>query len=78
MEVLKMNEQEFQRTELLIQETNALLKEIKTLNENIDRKDNIIAGLYEIIVSTKDIELMKRLQTVMLDANFGDKVKEEV
>jgi hypothetical protein len=75
MEVLKMNEQEFQRTELLIQETNALLKEIKTLNENIDRKDNIIAGLYEIIVNTKDIELMKQLQTVTLEANFGDKVK---
>jgi hypothetical protein len=75
MEELKMNEQESKRTELLIQETNVLLTEIKTLNENIDRKDNIIMGLYEIITSTKDIGLMKRLQTVMLEANFGDKSK---
>jgi hypothetical protein len=44
--------------------------EIDILNENIERKNNIIAGLYEIIVSTNDINLIAKAGIVMQKANF--------
>lgn len=59
----------------MIQEQQNLQKEIDTLNENIQRKDEIIIGLYEIITNTKDIELIKQTEVIMLKANFGDKIK---
>ena len=47
--------------------------EIDTLNENIERKNNIIAGLYEIIVGTNDIDLIANAGIVMQKANFESK-----
>jgi hypothetical protein len=60
---------------LLLQEQQSLQKEIETLNENIKRKDEIISGFYEIIMNTKDIELIKQAELVMAKANFGNKIK---
>jgi hypothetical protein len=45
------------------------------LNENIERKDEIICGLSEIIMNTDNEEFIKLMESVMIKANFGDKVK---
>lgn len=53
----------------------AMQKEIDTLNENIKRKDEVIADLYEIIFSTKDMDLMRKTKDIVVKANFGDMFK---
>jgi predicted RNase H-like nuclease (RuvC/YqgF family) len=54
----------------MIDELKALENEIETLNKNIERKNNIIAGLYSIIVSTNHINLIAEAGKIMQEANF--------
>jgi hypothetical protein len=69
-----MNEKElYDRINLLSEEALTLKKEIDTLNENVARKDNVLLGLYSIIVDTKDVTLVKQAEEVMLNANFDKK-----
>jgi hypothetical protein len=69
-----MNEKElYDRINLLSEEALTLKKEIDTLNENVARKDNVLLGLYSIIVDTKDVTLVKQAEEVMLNANFDMK-----
>jgi hypothetical protein len=76
MEELNMDEKELlKRIDLMINEEISLRKEIDILNENIERKDEIICGLSEIIMNTDNEEFIKLMETVMVKANFGDKVK---
>jgi hypothetical protein len=70
-----MNENElYNRINLLSDEALSLKKENDTLNDNIVRKDNIIAGLYAIILNTKDIALIKQVEEVMINTNFDNKI----
>jgi hypothetical protein len=74
-EEFKMDEKELlKRIDLMINEEIALRKEINILNENIERKDEIICGLSEIIMNTDNEEFIKLMESVMIKANFGDKV----
>jgi hypothetical protein len=59
------------RIDLMINEETALRKVIDILNENIERKDEIICGLSEIIMNTDNEEFIKLMESVMIKANFG-------
>lgn len=74
---MELNELEIMKKNiiLMIQEQKALQNEIDTLNKNIQRKDEIVTGFYEIIMNTKNIELSKQAELIILKANFGDKTK---
>jgi uncharacterized protein YjgD (DUF1641 family) len=65
-----MDEKELlQRMDLMVQEELSLQKEIDTLNKNIDRKNEIIFYLIELIIDTENEELIKKMQTLMAKAN---------
>jgi hypothetical protein len=57
------------RIDLMAQEQLSMQKEIDTLNKNIERKDEILFGLSEIIINTENIELIKKMEIVMAKAN---------
>jgi hypothetical protein len=67
-----MDEKELlKKIDLMINEEISLRKEIDILNENIERKDEIICGLSEIIMNTDNEEFIKLMESVMIKANFG-------
>jgi DNA-binding phage protein len=65
-----MDEKELlNKMDLMVQEELSLQKEIDTLNKNIDRKNEIIFYLIELIIDTENEELIKKMQTLMAKAN---------
>jgi len=52
---------------LNIEEINSLNKEIDTLKNDINRKANVIVGLYNVILKTGDINLIAEAGVSMRD-----------
>jgi len=57
---------------MTIDEEKSLRNEIDTLNKNIERKDAIMLGLYNVIVKTENIDLIAEANIAMLDANLNN------
>lgn len=60
---------------MTISEETALLNEVETLTNDNQRKARVIAGLYELLLKTEDINLIADAGKAMLEAQGQDVIQ---